>query len=87
MRNLLIIAALILTACGNDGGVGDPCDDAGSRDECEDGAICTNEDGGDASCRVICSDHGDCASDERCNGVEGSDTKSCQNDDDNKGPI
>jgi hypothetical protein len=88
MRKLLIIAALFLTACG-DGGVGDACDDPGSRDECEDGAICTNDDGNDGTCRFICSDHDDCASSERCNGIEGSDTKSCQSDDndDNKGPL
>lgn len=78
----LVLAAL---ACGGDGSVGDPCDVSGDLDECEEGAICTNENDG-AACRVLCADHQDCESDERCNGVSGSNRKSCQPDDDDDDP-
>jgi len=76
---ILCLFAALLIACG-EGEVGDPCDEAGSEDECVDGAICTNEAGGDNVCREICEDQDDCPAGYSCNGIEGSNKKSCQPD-------
>ena len=48
-------------------------------DECEDGAVCTNE-GEGAVCRALCKEQEDCPDDEACNGIEGTSLKSCQPD-------
>jgi hypothetical protein len=82
MRGILFSWLLLtIAACGGSPEEGDPCDVSGDLDECEEGAICSN-DGGDGNvCRFLCDDHSDCESDERCNGVEGSNRKSCQKGD------
>ena len=77
-RSLFFLAALLLLACG-EAEVGEACDDAGSTDECEDGAICTNENEA-AVCRFLCKDTVQCPAAHSCNGVSGSSLKSCQPD-------
>jgi hypothetical protein len=72
------VFALLTIGCG-DADVGEECDEPGMSDECVDGAICTNEEGG-AVCRVQCTEQDDCASGEACNGISGTDKKSCQPD-------
>ena len=76
MRSQYLVILLLLAAC-SDGDVGEECDTSGSTDECVEGAICTNE-GDVAACRQICTDQPDCPSGEACNGVCGSNIKSCQ---------
>ena len=76
-RGLSPIVALVgAIACG-DAEIGEECDDVGSTDECEDGAICTNE-GGGAVCRKLCLDNAECGESMECNGISGSNRKSCQ---------
>jgi len=79
LRKLLPVAALLLVmplGCGSSD-VGEECDDIGDSDECEDHAICTNEDG-HGVCRWMCENDDHCASDHECNGVAGTNVKSCQ---------
>lgn len=76
VRSVLFGMAL-LGGCASD--IGEECEDTGSSDECVDGAICTNEEGGPV-CREVCDADEDCASDEHCNGVAGTNIKSCQPD-------
>ena len=59
--------------------VGEECDGVGSSDDCEDGAICTNE-GTGAVCRWLCKETVDCPAGHSCNGVAGTNLKSCQPD-------
>ena len=71
--------ALLMFACASEGDVGDTCGTAGkTTDQCVAGAICTNGTGASNSCRKICTEQKDCATNEACNGVSGSSTKSCQ---------
>jgi len=74
----LALASFLSLACG-DAEVGEECDDTGSRDECEDGAICTNE-GTGAVCRMLCDETSQCPPHHACNGVSSSNLKSCQPD-------
>ncbi len=73
---LMGLLAFGFAACGG-AEIGESCDEAGSTDECVDNAVCTNEDGR-ASCRRICAEHTDCPADHDCNGVSGTNIKSCQ---------
>ena len=72
------LTALLLLSCGS-AEVGESCDDTGSTDACEDGAICTNEND-EAVCRLLCKDTVECPAAHSCNGVSGSNLKSCQPD-------
>lgn len=74
----LVAVALVVGACSSDGGVGDVCDKSGSTDGCVSGAICSNSSTGTAYCRKTCVEQTDCAATESCNGVSGSNLKSCQ---------
>ncbi len=77
-RALLHLCALLaVVACGGEADVGESCDTAGSTDECVGGAVCTNDSGG-SRCRRICQDDAQCAPTEACNGVSGTNIKSCQ---------
>jgi hypothetical protein len=71
---------VLLGGCGG-AEVGEACDDVGSTDECVDDAVCTNEEGEGAACRLLCDEHADCPEDHDCNGVSGSNRKSCQPND------
>jgi hypothetical protein len=81
---VLVLGAsgLFATACGGEGEVGESCDTSGSEDECVDGAICDSGDGDAAVCLAICEVQEDCATDEDCNGVSGSNIKACHPKDD-----
>jgi hypothetical protein len=74
----LLCAALLSPGCGSPD-IGEECDDVGSTDACEDGALCTNEDQG-AVCRKLCDATEDCPANHSCNGVSGTNLKSCQPD-------
>jgi hypothetical protein len=76
--SLVLMLSSLMLACGGSE-VGEPCDEAGSTDECEDGAICTNEESG-AVCRLQCKETHECPAQHACNGVSGSNLKSCQPD-------
>jgi hypothetical protein len=78
-RRILAPLALAFVSAGGASEVGEECDDAGDQDECEDGAICTNEEGG-AVCRALCKEQDDCPSGQSCNGVSDTSFKSCQPD-------
>jgi hypothetical protein len=73
---LALASLLLVTACG-DPEVGEECDDVGSSTECEDGAICTNQNG-ESICRASCMEQEDCPRGFACNGVSGTNLKSCQ---------
>ncbi len=75
-RTLLALALSLPLGCGS-AEVGEDCDDIGDNDECEDGAMCTNEDGGGV-CRYLCDDDDHCPPNHECNGVSGSNAKTCQ---------
>jgi hypothetical protein len=77
-RLVSTMAALAVLGCG-EAEVGEACDKPGSTDDCEDGAVCTNEDGG-AVCRLLCTDTVDCPPAHGCNGISGTNVKSCQPD-------
>ena len=80
-RYALLSAALLTLAAGCGGAeIGESCDDEGSTDECVDDAVCTNASGDAAACRALCQEHEDCPSGHSCNGVTGSNLKSCQPD-------
>lgn len=76
VRFACLASLMVMTGCG-EAEIGEDCDESGSLDECVEGAICTNE-GEDAVCRALCSEHDDCPSGQLCNGVSGSNQKSCQ---------
>jgi hypothetical protein len=74
---VLAVASLFLvTACG-DPEVGEECEEVGSASECEDGAVCTNT-GGERICRARCTEQEQCPPGYACNGVSGTNSKSCQ---------
>jgi hypothetical protein len=76
-RNLALVL-LLLAGCAS-AKIGEECDEVGESDECEDGAICTNEASG-GICRAVCVETADCAAGHTCNGVSGTNVKSCQPD-------
>ena len=73
---LLALASLPIGCASSE--IGDSCDTSGSKDECVDGAICTQISGGSAICRKSCTADSECGANEQCNGVSGANTKSCQ---------
>jgi hypothetical protein len=75
---ILTCLAAASASCGSPG-LGETCDKAGSTDACEDGLVCTNESGGD-KCRQLCADQAQCAAGFSCNGISGTNLKSCQPD-------
>jgi hypothetical protein len=77
MKPWLISAFLLCVACGR-ADTGESCDKVGDTDECVDEAICTNESNGSQTCRKRCTEDTQCASSEQCNGVSGTNIKSCQ---------
>jgi hypothetical protein len=75
----LLGVALAAAACASSApDVGEKCDKAGDVAACVETALCTNETGGALTCRKRCTVQTDCASTEACNGVSGSNLKSCQ---------
>ena len=74
-----VFFAAAAVACNDHPGgtVGDSCGDVGSSNECQQDEICDNVDDGGTYCLRLCTDHIDCAENERCNGVTGSSRKGC----------
>ncbi|MEY3012482.1 MAG: hypothetical protein RIT45_1217 [Pseudomonadota bacterium] len=78
IRTLLTLAATVaLVGCAS-AEIGDSCDTSGSAGECVDGAICTQISDGNNVCRATCTADTDCGTNEQCNGVGGSNKKTCQ---------
>lgn len=82
MNKVLVLAtmAAALASCGK-ADLNEACDTAGSTDECKDGLVCTNFTSNGASgnsCFKQCTDQTDCTSTQSCNGVSGTNIKSCQ---------
>lgn len=76
---ILVGIALAVAACASSApDVGEKCDKAGDVAACVDTALCTNESSGALTCRKRCTVQTDCASTEACNGVSGTNLKSCQ---------
>jgi hypothetical protein len=73
-----VLAPLLAFTLGCAADIGDECDKSGSKDECVDGAICTQISDGTNACRKSCTDDTECGANEQCNGVSGANTKSCQ---------
>lgn len=75
---LLVCLGAFLPACAAD--IGEACATKGSTDECVDGAVCELKGTSDAEpvCLMICKDSSECATNEDCNGVTGSNVKACQ---------
>jgi hypothetical protein len=77
---LAFLALAPLAGCSGAGEVGEACDKSNSRDECVDGAVCTNEADHTNRCRVLCERQEDCKPGTSCNGISGGSNKSCQPD-------
>jgi hypothetical protein len=78
---VLALGALLGAACGGGAAVGEECGEAGVTDgECEDGAVCGKHSDADAelTCLTICTDSSQCAQNEDCNGVAGTNIKACR---------
>ena len=76
---VLLAWGLLLGGCGGESALGEECGESGVDGECEDGAVCGKyDDTGDLLCLRICNDQDDCASDEDCNGVDGTNIKGCR---------
>lgn len=78
----VVLCVLCLAACGGEGEIGEECGSEGADGECVDGAVCgPTKDDGDAEslqCLVVCVEQEDCAADEDCNGISGSNIKGCR---------
>jgi hypothetical protein len=77
LQRILLMVLLGTFACSGEAEIGEECDTSGSTDECTDGAVCSDDPGG-RRCRRVCKDDAECASSEECNGVSGTNIKSCQ---------
>ena len=71
---------MLVMGCGP-AELGEECDEVGSSEDCEDGAICTNSSSGEeAVCRLLCAEQTQCPAGTTCNGISGTNLKSCQPD-------
>src|SRR5687768_4715716 len=71
--------ALAIGACSSEGKVGEECDEGGKTEgECESGGVCGKQTSGALQCLKVCTVQTDCAGDQECNGVEGTNTKGCR---------
>jgi hypothetical protein len=74
-----VLGVVTLGACSGESKIGEACDEPGrTEDVCESGGICAKDSIGNLMCQRICTDHTQCAADEDCNGVEGSNLKGCR---------
>jgi hypothetical protein len=74
---LLLLLLPITATLGCAGEIGEACDKSGAVSECVDSAICTTDSRG-TYCRQRCTDTAQCVVPEQCNGVSGTNIKSCQ---------
>jgi hypothetical protein len=79
-RVLVVFTSLLFVlACSSEADVGADCDEAGkTKDQCVDGAICAKNKGGDLICQKLCNEQADCEKEENCEGIEGTNQKSCR---------
>ena len=78
LSSLLVLVGALGLGCAAD--IGESCDKSGDASECVDEAICTADPKGSGNtCRKRCSSDSECnAATEACNGVSGTNIKSCQ---------
>jgi hypothetical protein len=76
----LMVALVAFGAGCSDAEVGEECGESGvEAGECVDGAICGKHGtSGDLTCLKVCTVQTDCAANEDCNGVDGSNVKGCR---------
>jgi len=80
----LFVAALAFAglsfavACGGGAAIGESCDTEGNVDECESGAVCAKNVSDVLQCLKQCQTQADCAAEEDCNGITGSNIKACR---------
>ena len=72
----LLLSGVVSVGCGR-AEIGEECDGVGSTDDCDEGAICTNEEGR-GICRQLCTETVQCPAAHTCNGIAGTNLKSCQ---------
>ena len=73
LLTLPLLGALACIGCGKAGN-GEECN---SMNDCDDGLVCTTDWTG-RRCRVLCATQDQCPTGFACNGVEGTNVKSCQ---------
>lgn len=75
---LLVCLGVLLPACASD--IGEACETRGNQDECVENAVCDTAATTDSEpiCLKVCKDTTECAADEDCNGVSGSNIKACK---------
>jgi hypothetical protein len=73
----MLLALASIVGCGSKK-IGEECDKPGATDVCESGGVCTKDTSNATRCLKICQQQTDCASNEECNGVEGSSLKACR---------
>jgi hypothetical protein len=76
--SILLLGTFSSIGCGR-AEIGEECDGIGSTDDCDEGAICTNEEGR-GICRLLCTETVQCPAAHTCNGISGTNFKSCQPD-------
>ena len=76
----ILLVGVFAIGCGSASEIGEDCHTEASQEECVEGAICTNDVSDTFVCRLSCVEQEDCPSDQNCNGISGTNTKSCQPD-------
>ena len=81
MRQLLLFLVLGIlgtaAACSSRADVYQACPVSGRTDDCVDGAICAKAANGTLICQILCKDGAACPAGTDCNGVDGTNVKSC----------
>jgi hypothetical protein len=81
--SFLGLLCILAMSCGSDNGgaLGATCSQSGATTgQCAAGGVCGAHSDGDSipRCLTVCTQQSDCASNEDCNGVEGSSLKGCR---------
>jgi hypothetical protein len=74
MRMFLASIVCLALACAAE--IGEECDETGETGGCVDGGICDTDEG-TAICLELCDTDADCAAEQECTGVSGSNKKAC----------
>lgn len=78
---VLFVSTLLALAiaCGGANKLGEGCEESGKTEgECETGGVCGKSATDALVCLKVCAVQTDCAADQDCNGVEGTNTKGCR---------